>query len=104
MRDSSYNDRVLYVILLSMKHGEKLSEPIIREHVSFLRNLEEKGQLVLCGPFLDYKGGMVIIKAESMDEARRVAESDPFVSSGLESYEIRRLEVSNEDNNHLGMG
>lgn len=104
MRDNFHNDNFLYVILLSMNHGKKLSEPIIREHVSFLRGLEQKGQLALAGPFLDYRGGMVIIRAESMDEARKVAESDPFVNSGLESYEIRTLEVSSEANNHLGMG
>ncbi|TCJ02813.1 YciI family protein [Cytobacillus praedii] len=98
------NSDVLYVILLSINHGKKLTEPVIRKHISFLRKLEEKNQLVLCGPFLDYKGGMVIIRAESMEEAKAVAESDPFITSGLESYEIRTMEVSSEENNHLGMG
>lgn len=104
MDNSTYDSHVLYVILLSINHGKKLTEPVIREHVSFLRKLEDKNQLVLCGPFLDYKGGMVIIRAKSMEEAKAIAESDPFVSSGLESYEIRTMEVSSEENNHLGMG
>lgn len=104
MVKNNQNDAVLYVILLSMNHGKQLTEPIIREHVSFLRKLEEHDKLVLCGPFLDFKGGMVVIRAISMEEARAIAESDPFVKSGLESYEIRTLEVSREENNHLGMG
>lgn len=104
MENNSYDSDVLYVILLSINHGKKLTESVIREHISFLRNLEEKNQLVLCGPFLDYKGGMVVIRAESMEQAKVIAESDPFITSGLESYEIRTMEVSSEENNHLGMG
>ncbi|KOP82998.1 YciI family protein [Cytobacillus solani] len=104
MENSPYDSNVLYVILLSINHGKKLTEPVIREHISFLRKLDEKNQLVLCGPFLDYKGGMVIIRATSMEEAKAIAEADPFITSGLESYEIRTMEVSSEENNHLGMG
>ena len=104
MTDFSQNDYIHYVILLSVNKGKQLTEPIIREHVSHLRNLDEQKQLVLCGPFLDYKGGMIIIKAKSIEEAREIAESDPFVKSGIESYEIRTLEISCEENNHHGMG
>ncbi|MFE8695900.1 YciI family protein [Cytobacillus sp. FJAT-53684] len=106
MTGHSRNDDILYIILLSIKKGKQLTESVIREHISFLRKLEDKNQLVLCGPFLDYKGGMIIIRAKSMDEAKAIAiaESDPFIISGLEDYEIRTMEVSSEENNHLGMG
>lgn len=94
---------IRYVILLSHS-GKKITEELIRSHVAHLKELDRKGQLVLCGPFLDYKGGMVIIKASSYDEAKEIAESDPFVKESVEKYEIRALEVSCEENNHLGMG
>ncbi|MFD2442845.1 YciI family protein [Bacillus sp. CGMCC 1.16607] len=90
-----------YVILLTMNSGRELSEELIKEHVAFLRNLEQNHQLELCGPFTDYRGGMVIIRAASYEEAKRIAESDPFVSSGTESYELRTWQLSNEENNHL---
>ena len=51
----------------------------MRRHVAHLKQLERKGQLVLCGPFQDHKGGMVIVSVGSLDEAKAIAESDPFV-------------------------
>ena len=93
-----------YVYLLSHIPGKTRSEELIRAHVAHLELLDEKGQLILCGPFSDYNGGMVIIRASSYDEAKEIAESDPFVKSGAETYELRTLELSCKENNHMGMG
>ncbi|MDO3676226.1 YciI family protein [Paenibacillus ehimensis] len=93
-----------YVILLSLNSGKRLTEDLIRKHIAFLRKLEQNGQLELCGPLSDYEGGMVIIRASSCEEARSVAESGPFVSTGTESYELRAWQLSCEENNHLGAG
>lgn len=102
---NTYKDQFIhYVILLSMNPDQKLTEPLIREHVKFLKKLDEKRKLVLCGPFKDYHGGMIIIRANSLEEAKTIAEQDPFVLNGVESYELRTWEISCEENNHLGMG
>ncbi|MCP4448185.1 MAG: hypothetical protein GY811_23035 [Myxococcales bacterium] len=47
---------------------------------------------------------MIIARAASENEARLIAEADPFVTSGAETYELRRWELSRRGNNHLGMG
>lgn len=92
-----------FVILLS--HAEKpMTEAVIRAHVAHLKRLDAEGRLVLCGPFKDHKGGMVIVKAESYAAAKEIAEADPFVKEGVETYELRTWELSCEENNHLGMG
>ena len=93
-----------YVILLDQIKGVKTTESHIRDHVQYLKELEDKGHLVLCGPFIDYKGGMVIINANSLDEAKEIAHSDPFVKSGVRSCEIRSWQLSSKENNHMGMG
>lgn len=95
---------IRYVYILTMIPGMKLNEKIIRAHVRHLKDLEVKEKLVLCGPFTDYSGGMVIFRADSLEEARGIAESDPFVREGYETYELRTLELSCEENNHMGMG
>ncbi|MBM6994362.1 hypothetical protein IM700_001640 [Paenibacillus sp. DXFW5] len=100
----SFEEFKRYVILLSLNPGRRLDEELIREHVAHLRELDRNGQLVICGPFLDYKGGMVIIQADSLEEARGIAECDPFVKSGAENYELRTWAISCEENQHLGMG
>lgn len=97
------NDWVRYVIFLSPT-SKKISKELVRQHVSHLKELDGEGKLIFCGPFLDQNGGIVIVRASSPDEARAIAERDPFVKSGVEKYNIRAVEVSCAQNNHLGMG
>lgn len=98
------DDYKRYVILLSNTPGAKATRELTRSHVEFLKNLDREGRLVLCGPFLDYEGGMVIIKASSIEDARKIASADPFVSGGAKSFELRTLMQSCAENNHLGVG
>ena len=67
---SSKDSFTRYVILLSRTEAP-FSEPLIRRHVEYLRELDRNGLLVLCGPFTDHPGGMVIIKAVSLEEVTR---------------------------------
>lgn len=98
------NEFLKYVILLSRIPGKELTEEIVRAHVQHLKQLDRTGQLILCGPFQNYDGGMVVISSNSYTEAKAIAEADPFVKQGFETYELRILELSCEENNHMGMG
>ena len=99
---TNFDTRWLYI--LTIQKPELMTMELAKEHVEHLKGLENRGKLELCGPFKDGKGGMVILRGVSKEEARAIAESDPFVSSGAESYELRQLEVSSRDNGHLGLG
>ena len=92
-----------YVITLTRKLDHPRDEELIRSHVAYLRGLDKQGLLVLAGPFDDGRGGMVIIKAESLEAAQAVANADPFVTSGSVDAEVRTWKLSCEENNHLGM-
>ncbi|MNN93352.1 YciI-like protein [compost metagenome] len=76
---------------------------IIRAHVKHLQELERSGQLVMCGPFSDSPGGMVIIRADSREEAVQIAERDPYILSGIRSYELRTWGLSHAGNRHMGI-
>lgn len=84
-----------------MKNHLPLNESIVQKHVEFLKELDRKNQLVLCGPFTDFPGGIVILSVRDKEEAITIAESDPFISSGCKTYELRTFEVANKDNNYL---
>lgn len=58
----------------------------------------------MCGPFKDYDGGIVILKAESMEATKMIAESDPLITEVFITYELRTLELYCKENKHLGMG
>ena len=74
---------------------------IIEAHVAHLGRLDDAGRFVLGGPLTDGSGGMVVIRAEDEADARRVAESDPFVAEGFETLELRALESASRDNGYL---
>jgi uncharacterized protein len=88
-----------YIYLM---HNQKsVNSDIVKSHVEYLKKLNRIGKLVLCGPFLDYPGGMVIICAEDLIEATNIAKCDPLIDSGCKTFEIRTLELANEENNYL---
>jgi len=67
----------------------------LEEHLKFQVELEQKGVMFGAGPFWTddeerWEGeGMVIIRAGSLAEARRIAESDPMHVSGAREFTIR---------------
>ncbi|WP_242974010.1 YciI family protein [Anaerocolumna aminovalerica] len=84
-----------------MNNIKPLNEELIKSHVEHLKKLKSQGKLVLCGPFTDYPGGMVVFLAEDLAEAMNIAKADPFIASGCKSFEIRTLESANDENNYL---
>lgn len=90
---------MLFVYL--MQNQKPLKSDIVSRHVEFLKDLHRQKKLVLCGPFQDYPGGMVIIHAKDKEEAVAIAESDPLLSSGCKTYELRTFQPANEENNYL---
>ena len=87
---------IRYVILINRQID--YSFDVIKKHVEHLKRLNKSDQLVLCGPFTDYDGGIVIIKTESIEEAKIIAESDPFITEGFSTYELRTLELADNEN------
>lgn len=89
------------VFIYLMENLKPLNEKLIKAHVSHLKHLDDTGKLILCGPFIDYPGGIVIFRAGNIEEAKQIADSDPFIASGFKSYELRTLELANADNDYL---
>lgn len=52
-------------------------EAIRKEHIDYLNDLIEKGKIIAKGPFTDHSGGLVIFRAESIEEAQQLANRDP---------------------------
>lgn len=72
----------------------------IAAHVAHLRALDDRGALVVCGPFVD-GGGLVCVRAASAAEARVIADADPFVARGLRTARVRELEAATRGNGYL---
>lgn len=91
-----------FIALLKDKRRGTLSQELLLAHVTHLRHYDQKGQIVLCGPFRDNDGAIQVIAANSIDEARQIVESDPFIAeSYYNSYQLSELIEANESNNWL---
>jgi uncharacterized protein YciI len=84
-----------------MQNIKPLNQSVIHEHVEFLKWLKTEDKLIICGPFTDYPGGLVVIHALNKDEAKKLVELDPYIKNGYKSYELRTIELANEENNYL---
>lgn len=83
-----------------MKNIKPLNIDIVRKHVEYLKKLDDTDKLVLCGPFTDYEGGMVILDCNDKNEAISIADGDPFIKEGFKIYELRTLCIANNENNY----
>lgn len=67
----------------------------LEEHLKFQISLEERGIMFGAGPFWtddekEWRGeGLVIIRAENIDDAKQIAAEDPMHSSGARVFEVR---------------
>ncbi|HEX6291605.1 MAG TPA: YciI family protein [Herpetosiphonaceae bacterium] len=86
-----------YVYILTIIVERSAYEVHLPAHLDYLRQLDAAGTLVLSGPFTDRRGGMVMIRAESEAAARAVAEADPLVAQGVDTYELRGWRLTGGD-------
>jgi uncharacterized protein YciI len=63
-------------------------QPSIRAHGAYMKALFDKGISFAAGPTTDAPGGIVIVRASSLDEAKALTAADPGVSSGMFSAEV----------------
>jgi uncharacterized protein len=67
-------------------------------HLEYMIGLEKRGVLFASGPLSDGAGppsgaGLTILRVASAEEARALAEADPFVSNGLRSFELKEWTI-----------
>ena len=85
----------MYVYFTTPANGLVPVMENLEDHLKFQVELEQKGVMFGAGPFWTddeqrWEGeGMIIIRAESLAEARKIAESDPMHASGARTFTIR---------------
>ena len=97
-------EKWLYVMLIERgKLYNRITKAVITRHVEHIRNLDDNGKLELCGPLKGYPGvaGMVILKAQNMEEAEKICKSEPLVDEGFATYKLAALQVANRENGYL---
>ena len=97
-------EHLLYVMLLEKtKTYKRMNKAAVVRHVDNIRGLDDEGKIELCGVLRKCPGfaGMVILKAESYEEADELCKREPLVIEGYVTYKLMSLQVGNRENNYL---
>ena len=85
----------LYVIFTTPINGLGPVMQNLEAHLQYQVRIEQEGVMFGAGPFFadnesDWNGeGMVIVRAQSLSDANRIAAADPMHSSGARSFVVR---------------
>lgn len=77
----------------------ELARAQFNAHLDYQVELEKRGILYGAGPLYEAdagrpSAGLVIIRANSMEEARAIADADPMHSTGARTYTMRRWKLN----------
>ena len=91
-------NKKLYVIVTTAVAPREEIEKLLPEHLEHQVRLEKEGVMFGAGPLFTEQGtggrGMIIVRAGSFEEARAIADRDPFHKRGLRTYTVDRWHLN----------
>ena len=98
LADKMLHKRLWVVITKGVAPPEEMSK-LLEAHLQHQIRLEKDGIMFGAGPLSNADGsptgtGMIIIRAESEAEARRIADQDPFHAKGLRTYTLQQWSLN----------
>ena len=88
----------LYVLIIEPLRGPEIAEGLY-DHIQRQIGLERDGVMFGAGPLMDEgeaepNRGMMIIRASSFEEARKIADAEPYFRDGLRTYTLHRWKLN----------
>jgi uncharacterized protein YciI len=101
----------MYAIAV-LRYRRSLDEvlTVLDAHRAYLRELHQKGILLVSGPFEPRTGAALVLRvsdaASAAEELDAIREKDPFVRQGMAQYEIQVWDpvIGREDLDRIGAG
>ena len=90
----------LYIVETTPIAAPEALQQTLPAHLAYQKQLEHEGKLFLAGPTSDMTGermegtGLIIYRANSLEEADALAKGDPMHSQNIRSYTIRKWLVN----------
>ena len=78
----------MFVFVLSYEKPLEEIDRLLPEHVRYLEEWYEKGKFLCSGRRNPRTGGVILCNCESLEEAERIRDRDPFYREGAARYEI----------------
>ena len=88
----------LYVVLSKPAVAPDKLQPFLSAHLEYMIGLEKRGHVFASGPLADGAGpptgaGLTVLRARDLNEARTLAEGDPFFVNGVRTFELKEWTV-----------
>src|SRR3984893_6279108 len=88
----------LYVVLSKPLVAPEKLKPLLPAHLEYMIGLEKRGLIFASGPLADSAGpptghGLTVLRASSAQEARAIAEGDPFFVNKLRTFELKEWTI-----------
>ncbi len=75
-----------FMIEITFRVPEEVINQTTAEHRAFLQTGYDAGKLLYSGPKVPRVGGIVLARAESLEEIQQFFQADPYVQKGLATY------------------
>ena len=82
-----------YFAAFLRKHDPEKGQIYRQQHLDFLKKQDDEGRIFARGRFAKGEGGLVIYIAASYEDALKIAQSDPYVSTGSRILELYEWEL-----------
>ena len=86
----------LYVAQSTPVKGPDALRAVLPDHLAYISQLERDGVLMFAGPLSDETGtqmqgmGMLVLRANSFEEAQTLAANDPMHLTGTRTFTLRK--------------
>ncbi len=76
----------LFVVDLEYTVPMEQVEPVLDDHMVFIKQGFETGRFVAAGRKVPRSGGVIVMTAPDLDDAQRYMAADPFQIAGVAAY------------------
>ncbi|MFA6596144.1 MAG: YciI family protein [Ignavibacteriaceae bacterium] len=80
-----------FLILITYKVDLAIIDSLLGQHRAFLQTGYDKNLLLMSGPENPRSGGIVIAKANSLEEIKNFFQNDPYYKNNAAGYEYREF-------------
>ncbi len=90
----------LFVAVSTPEKAPEEVKAVLPDHLAYQKSLEASGALAFAGPLSDETGdqmqgmGMIVYRAESLEQAKQFADADPMHQTGARTYTLRRWMIN----------
>ena len=75
-----------YVILQKQLSSIEFMNEHRPEHLRYLKDVDEKGELIIAGRYKNGTGGLIIVCTKDYDRALEIAKNDPYIINEVRDF------------------